>query len=102
MSHPLPHPLRVLAVSADDARHAPVRALLRTAAIEHVTTADAARKAHQDNGHDVTLVDRELARNLDGLTLAEELVQANPRTPVIVLSHAADKRADEAAADAGI
>ena len=42
--------VRVLAVSADDARHAPVRALLRTEAIEHVTTPDAAVKAATDRG----------------------------------------------------
>ena len=35
----------VLAVSADDARHAPVRALLRAQHLEHVATPDAARAA---------------------------------------------------------
>ncbi len=39
---PLPHPLRVLAVSGDDARHAPVRALLRGSKVEHVRTPEQA------------------------------------------------------------
>ncbi len=47
-------------------------------------------------------MDREIAPGLDGLTLAEELVTINAKAPVIVLSHRADKAADEEAAEAGI
>src|SRR4051794_29802454 len=103
MAVPLPCPLRVLAVSADDARHAPVRALLRHAEIEHVTTPEQARQAITTQRHDIVLVDREIEPPaIDGLTLAEELVKANPQTPVIVLLHEADRAADEEAAEAGI
>ena len=58
MALPLPYPLRVLAVSADDARHAPVRALLRAENLELVTSPDAARAAIGANAYDVVLVDR--------------------------------------------
>jgi diguanylate cyclase (GGDEF)-like protein/PAS domain S-box-containing protein len=96
--------MRVLAVSADDARHAPVRALLRTAAqVEHVSTPDLALAAVKERRHDVVLVDREIdPPGTDGLVLAQLLVQAEPRTPVIVLSHRVDRAADVEAADAGI
>src|SRR3954451_8324674 len=100
---PLPSPLRVLAVSADDARHAPVRALLKTAEIELVTTPEEAFSALATHAHDVVLVDREIEPpGTDGLQLAEELVRRTPQVPVIVLSHAADRQADEEAAEAGI
>src|SRR3712207_1441032 len=102
-AQPLPDPLRVLAVSADGARHAPVRALLRSAEIEHVTTPDAALEALKHRRHDVSLVGREIEPpGMDGLALAEELVRRVPRVPVIVLSHAADREAGEEAAEAGI
>src|SRR5690242_1395625 len=95
--------MRVLAVSADDARHAPVRALLRTEDVRHVTTPDAALEAVAHTRFDIVLVDREIdPPGTDGLALAERLVEAAPQTPVIVLSHQADKRADEQAANAGI
>ena len=49
------------------------------------------------------LVDREIdPPGTDGLNLAQALVKVAPRTPVIVLSHRADKRADEEAADTGV
>ena len=100
-AHPLPNPLKVLAVSADVARHAPVRALLKTADIEHVTTLEQALE-HLDDHH-VVLVDREIEPpGSDGLLLAEELVRRSPHVPVIVLSHTADRAADEEAAEAGI
>src|SRR3954470_18626715 len=102
MSHPLPDPLRVLAVSADDARHAPVRALLRAAEIEHVTTLEQALAALATRRHDIALVDREIAPGIDGLRIAEEMVRQTPQIPVIVLSHTADREADEEAAEAGI
>ena len=94
--------LRVLAVSADDARHAPVRALLRGSAIDHVTTPADALIALAARRHDIALVDREIDPRTDGLQLAERLVRAVPEIPVIVLSHTADRAADEAAAEAGI
>jgi diguanylate cyclase (GGDEF)-like protein/PAS domain S-box-containing protein len=102
-AHPLPSPLRVLAVSADEARHAPIRALLKSAEIEHVTTPELALEAITLRAHHVALVDREFGPpGTDGLHLAEELVRQTPTTPVIVLSHTADREADEEAAEAGI
>jgi diguanylate cyclase (GGDEF)-like protein/PAS domain S-box-containing protein len=95
--------VRVLAVSADDARHAPVRALLRAEEVEHVTTPELALQSAQASAFDVILVDREIdPPGTDGLDLATELVEHVPNTPVIVLSHEADKAADHHAADAGI
>ena len=103
MSHPLPDPLRVLAVSADDARHAPVRALLKGSVLEHVTTHEQALNALDARHYDVVLVDREIdPPGSDGLLLAERLVTASPHTPVIVLSHQADRAADAEAAEHGI
>ncbi len=95
--------LRVLAVSADDARHAPVRALLRGSEIEHVATPEAALAALETRRHDIVLVDREIdPPGTDGLLLAAKLVRALPQVPVIVLSHTADRAADEEAAAAGV
>jgi diguanylate cyclase (GGDEF)-like protein/PAS domain S-box-containing protein len=94
--------LKVLAVSADEARHAPVRALLKGADV-HLTAANDALAALQEHAPDVVLVDRELdPPGTDGLPLAEELVRRAPQTPVIVLSHEADRAADHHAAEAGI
>ncbi|MDA0180563.1 EAL domain-containing protein [Solirubrobacter phytolaccae] len=101
MAAPLPDPLRVLAVATDDACHAPVRALLKHAQIDHVMTGDEAQHAVAAHGYDVILVDRDIAPpNSDGLHLAMELV--NDTTPVIVLAHEADREADEQAAAAGL
>src|SRR4051794_33405271 len=103
MAVSLPDPLRVLAVSASEQSHAPVRALLKRARIELVTTPEQALRALATRAHDVVLVDRVIQPpSLDGLTLAEEMVRAVPQTPVIVLSETADKQADERAAEAGI
>ncbi len=108
MAGPLPDPLRVLAVSADAARHAPVRALLKvfpgtTTQVQHVTSPDDALAALQSGLHDVVLVDREIdPPGTDGLNVAENLVRHAPDTPIIVLSHTADRRADAEAAEAGI
>ena len=103
MAAPLPNPLRVLAVSASDQAHAPVRALLRSARIDLVTMPEQALKLALTHAHDIVLVDREIEQpGLDGLLLAEELVRQTPQTPVIVLAHTADKHADEEAAEAGI
>jgi diguanylate cyclase (GGDEF)-like protein/PAS domain S-box-containing protein len=107
VTQPLPTPLKVLAVSADDARHAPVRALLKAfpGPVEavHATTAEQAAAALERDRPHVVLVDRELdPPGTDGLPLAEALVVQAPRTPVIVLSHEPDRSADEEAAEAGI
>jgi len=94
-------PLRVLAVAADDAHHAPLRALLKDAQVDHVTTADEAHRAVSAHAYDVILVDREIApHGVDGLTLATELVGTD--APVIVLTHQQDHDADDRAAQAGI
>lgn len=100
-AQPLPDPLRVLAVSADEVRHAPVRALLKGSLIEHATTPEQAHEAAERRRHDIVLVDREIdPPGTDGLRLAEQLVHHG--TPVIVLSHRADRAADAEAAAAGI
>ena len=103
---PLPDPLRVLAVSADDAHHAPVRAMLKqiTATRVQVTLATTPCQALDALGaNDLVLVDRELAPPTpDGVTTAEQLVAAAPHIPVILLSHDADHAADVRAAEAGV
>src|SRR4051794_13045917 len=98
MVHPLPEPLTVLAVSADEARHAPVRALLKAfpapVSAHHAATADDATHALQELLPHVILVDRQLdPPGTDGLMLAQELVRRAPRTPVIVLCHESDRAA---------
>jgi diguanylate cyclase (GGDEF)-like protein/PAS domain S-box-containing protein len=103
---PLPDPLRVLAVSADAARHAPVRATLKQIAgatiHTHLATSPSEALAALDEA-DVVLVDRELdPPTPDGLETAEQLVARAPHTPVILLSHDADPAADARAAEAGI
>jgi CheY-like chemotaxis protein len=71
-AQPLPDPLRVLAVSADDARHAPVRALLKGSRLEHVTTPEQALDKLEHHAYDVVLVDREIdPPGTDGLHLAQ-------------------------------
>jgi diguanylate cyclase (GGDEF)-like protein/PAS domain S-box-containing protein len=106
-ARPLPDPLRVLAVSADDARHAPVRATLKQIASAHcdITLATTAAEALAALPlTDLVLVDRELGpQSPDGLVTAEQLVRnAPPHVPVILLSHTADADADAHAAEAGI
>jgi diguanylate cyclase (GGDEF)-like protein/PAS domain S-box-containing protein len=105
-TRPLPDPLRVLAVSADAARHAPVKAMLKQITSTRVkvtlaTTPCEALDALADNH--VVLVDRELAQPTpDGMAAAEQLVATAPQIPVILLSHDADHNADVHAAEAGI
>jgi diguanylate cyclase (GGDEF)-like protein/PAS domain S-box-containing protein len=103
---PLPDPLRALAVSADAAHHAPVRAMLKqiAATTTHVTLATTPRHALDAlDDVDIVLVDRELGPPFpDGLMTAEQLVRKAPNTPVILLSHAADHDADVHAAEAGV
>jgi diguanylate cyclase (GGDEF)-like protein/PAS domain S-box-containing protein len=105
-SRPLPDPLRVLAVSADVAHHAPVRAMLNQITATRVqitlaTTPCQALDALAEN--DIVLIDRELAQPTpDGMAAAEQLVTTAPHIPVILLSHVADHAADVRAAEAGI
>jgi diguanylate cyclase (GGDEF)-like protein/PAS domain S-box-containing protein len=105
-TRPLPDPLRVLAVSADTARHAPVKAMLKQITATRVevtlaTTPCQALDALADNH--LVFVDRELAQPTpDGMAAAEQLVVNAPHIPVILLSHAADHDADVHAAEAGI
>jgi diguanylate cyclase (GGDEF)-like protein/PAS domain S-box-containing protein len=105
-AYPLPVPLRVLAVSADLARHAPVRATLQQISgtsiqITLATTPQEALDALHDSH--VVLVDHQLGQPTpDGMLMAEQLVARAPQIPVIVLSHDADYAADVRAADAGI
>jgi diguanylate cyclase (GGDEF)-like protein/PAS domain S-box-containing protein len=105
-SRPLPDPLRVLAVSADAAHHAPVRAMLKQIASTRVkvtlatTPCEALDALHENH---IVLVDRELAQPTpDGLTAAEQLVARAPHIPVILLAHAADHEADVRASEAGV
>ncbi|HWK28073.1 MAG TPA: EAL domain-containing protein [Solirubrobacter sp.] len=93
--------MKVLAVSADTARHAPVRALLKADEVEHVTALEHALE--RAPVHDVVLVDRHLdPPGTDGLETAERLARAVPDVPVIVLADALDRDDDERAADAGV
>ena len=79
-------------------RRRPPRARARAAARARIDARDDAR-GRRSTPLDArtrttsSLVDREIdPPGADGLRLAEELVTAAPQTPVIVLSHAADKR----------
>ncbi|WP_051323861.1 putative bifunctional diguanylate cyclase/phosphodiesterase [Candidatus Solirubrobacter pratensis] len=103
---PLPDPLRVLAVSADAAHHAPVRAMLKqiAATTAQVTLATTPQRALDElDAADIVLVDRELGPPFpDGLLTAEQLARTAHGTPVILLSHAADHDADVHAAAAGV
>jgi len=105
-SRPLPDPLRVLAVSADAAHHAPVKAMLKQIAATRVKVTLATTPCEALDalsGNHVVLVDRELAQPTpDGMAAAEQLVLTAPHIPVILLSHSADHEADIRAAEAGI
>ena len=105
-ARPLPDPLRVLAVSADAARHAPVRATLNqipdTRVLITLATAPHHALAALDDV-DIVLVDRELGPpGPDGLATAEQFVARAPHVPVILLSHRADHAADVHAGEAGV
>ena len=105
-SRPLPDPLRVLAVSADAAHHAPVKAMLKQIASTRVAVTLATTPCDALDalaGNHIVLVDRELAQPTpDGMAAAEQLVVTAPQIPVILLSHDADHEADIRAAEAGI
>ncbi len=100
--------LTVLAVQADEAAHAPVRAALKaiegTAYEVHwVTTARAALAALDEHPHDAFLVDRELHDpSHSGLDVARDILSHTPRAPVILLDDVADRETDLQAADAGV
>ena len=100
-----PDPLRVLAVSADDARHAPVRALLQGSRTRARHDARAgARRARRTHAYDVVLVDREIdpPGHRRAAPRRRSSSQAAPHTPVIVLSHQADRAPTRGGREAGI
>jgi diguanylate cyclase (GGDEF)-like protein/PAS domain S-box-containing protein len=102
----LPERVIVLAVSADDARHARVRDALRAIErpeyeIHRVVDAPSARAARAEHPHDAFLIDREVP-GADGLSLAREILAADPHAPIILVDDHADRATDLAAAEAGI
>ncbi len=105
---PSPDRLTVLAVQADEAAHAPVRAALKAIEgteyeIHWVTSARAALAALDEHPHDAFLVDRELHDpGHSGLDLARDIVSHSPHAPVILLDDVADRDTDVAAAEAGV
>ena len=100
--------MRVLAVSADDARHAPVRAALKaiegtTYEIHWVTTPRAALAALAEHPHDAFLVDRDLHEpGYSGLDVARDILAHSPHAPVILLDDRADRDTDLAANELGV
>jgi diguanylate cyclase (GGDEF)-like protein/PAS domain S-box-containing protein len=106
--NPLDPGLTVLAVQADEAAHAPVRAALKAILgtdyeIHWVTTARAALAALGEHPHDAFLVDRELHDSTHtGLDVARDILAHLPYAPVILLDDAPDRETDVAAAEAGV
>jgi DNA-binding response OmpR family regulator len=106
--NPLDGKLTVLAVQADEAAHAPVRAALKAIQgseyeIHWVTTPRAALAALDEHPHDAFLVDRELHdTGHSGLDVARDILAHTPYAPVILLDDAADRETDVAAAEAGV
>jgi diguanylate cyclase (GGDEF)-like protein/PAS domain S-box-containing protein len=104
----LPGKLTVLAVQADEAAHAPVRAALKAIEeteyeIHWVTTPRAAIAALDEHPHDAFLIDRELHDpGHSGLDVARDVLAHTPHAPVILLDDAADRETDIAAAEAGV
>jgi diguanylate cyclase (GGDEF)-like protein/PAS domain S-box-containing protein len=104
----LPAKLTVLAVQADEAAHAPVRAALKAIEgteyeIHWVTTARAAIAALDEHPHDAFLIDRELHDpGHNGLDVARDVLTHTPHAPVVLLDDVADREIDVAAAEAGV
>ena len=104
----LPEHVVVLAVSADDARHARVRDALRAIEwpryeVHRVVDAESARAARDEHPHDAFLIDRELpAGGADGLALAREILAVDPHAPIILVDDRPDRATDLAAAEAGV
>ena len=99
----LPEHLVLLAVQADEAAHAPVRAALKAIEgteyeIHWVTTPRAALAALEEHPHDAFLVDRELHDpGHSGLDVARDILAHSPHAPVILLDDHADRETDLAA-----
>jgi diguanylate cyclase (GGDEF)-like protein/PAS domain S-box-containing protein len=104
----LPDRLTVLAVQADEAAHAPVRAALKAIEgtkyeVHWVTTPRAALAALDEHPHDAFLVDRQLHdAHHSGLDVARDILAHTPYAPVILLDDVADRETDVAAAAAGV
>jgi diguanylate cyclase (GGDEF)-like protein/PAS domain S-box-containing protein len=96
--------LVALAVSRDEAAHAPVRALLRelNAEVHLVSTEEAALGAVQEHSHDAVLVDADMGAETTGLAVARALLAAAPHLPLLLLTPEEDPEIALAAADAGV
>jgi len=96
----LPQRFTVLAVQADEAAHAPVRAALKAIdgadyEVHWVTTPRAAIAALDEHPHDAFLVDRELHdAGHSGLDVARDILAHTQYAPVILLDDAADRETD--------
>src|SRR4051812_37710841 len=101
----LPERLVVLAVQADEAAHAPVRAALKAIEgtvydIHWVTTPRDALAALDEHSYDAFLVDRELHEHThSGLDVARDILARTPYAPVILLDERADHETDLAATE---
>ena len=102
-------PVVVLAVQADEAAHAPVRAALKAidgTALRGPLGHDAPRAALaalEEHPHDAFLVDRELHDPATAASTSPATILAQtPHAPVILLDDAADRETDLAAAAAGV
>ena len=87
--------LTVLAVQADEAAHAPVRAALKAIEgvdyeIHWVTSPRAALAALDEHPHDAFLIDCELG----GLDLARLILAHTPNAPVLLLDDCPDRETD--------
>ena len=104
----LPERLVLLAVQADEAAHAPVRAALKGIEgtryeIHWVTTPRAALAALEEHPHDAFLVDRDLREpGHSGLDVARDILAHTPYAPVILLDDQADRETDLAASVLGV
>ncbi len=104
----LPERLVLLAVQADEAAHAPVRAALKGIEgtryeIHWVTTPRAALAALEEHPHDAFLVDRDLREpGQSGLDVARDILAHTPYAPVILLDDQADHETDLAASVLGV
>jgi diguanylate cyclase (GGDEF)-like protein/PAS domain S-box-containing protein len=104
----LPEHLVLLAVQADEAAHAPVRAALKAIEgtryeVHWVTTPRAALAALDEHPHDAYLVDRDLQDpGHSGLDVARDILAHSPHAPVILLDDHADHETDVAATEAGV
>ncbi|MGH2969929.1 MAG: putative bifunctional diguanylate cyclase/phosphodiesterase, partial [Solirubrobacteraceae bacterium] len=98
----------VLAVQADEAAHAPVRAALKAIEgtgyeVHWVTSARAALAALEEHPHDAFLIDCDLRDpEHSGLDLARDILAHAPHAPVLLLDDVADRDTDLTAAEAGV